>query len=204
MDGTLIDSAAAIENAWRHWADNARVTMGDLSAYHGRTARSFHAELDPPNRLETELTGLAALEENPQMVIPLIPGARGILDSIPADRWAIVTSSVHSVAHARLDAAHILPPAAFITGSDVLTGKPAPHCYELGASRLGFEPADCVAFEDSLSGIQAAKAAGCFCIAVEGTMEAAELARHADIVVPTLESVQVDWQDNQLHVEVHL
>lgn len=204
MDGTLIDSAAAIEQAWKLWADCAGVTMQDLSTYHGRTARSFLSELVSADRLDAELAALALLEENPQTEIPLIPGAKEILDAIPADRWAIVTSSVQSVAHARLKASPILAPAVLVTGGDVPTGKPAPHCYELGASRLGVAAADCVAFEDSLAGVQSAKAAGCFCIAVEGTTDRSELAQHADVVVPTLESVQVTYQDNQLHLQIRL
>ncbi|EMY35544.1 HAD-superfamily hydrolase [Arthrobacter crystallopoietes BAB-32] len=204
MDGTLIDSAAAIEQAWKVWADNAGVTMQAPSTYHGRTARSFLPELVSADRLEAELQALALLEENPQTEIPLIAGAKQILEAIPADRWAIVTSSVQSVALARLSAAQILTPAVFITGGDVAKGKPAPHCYELGASCLGVAPADCVAFEDSLAGVQSAQAAGCFCIAVEGTADRSELARHADIVVPTLESVQVSYQDGQLHLQIHL
>ena len=40
-------------------------------------------------------------------------------------------------------------------------GKPAPDVFLLAARRLGVEPTDCWAFEDSPSGAQAAAAAGC-------------------------------------------
>ena len=52
------------------------------------------------------------------------------------------------------------------TGEDVRRGKPDPEIYRLCASRLGVEPEQCLVFEDSVSGVQAAKAAGCRCVAV--------------------------------------
>ncbi len=41
-----------------------------------------------------------------------------------------------------------------------IPGKPAPDIYQIAAQNLGLEPKDCVVFEDALSGIEAARAAG--------------------------------------------
>jgi HAD superfamily hydrolase (TIGR01509 family) len=47
-----------------------------------------------------------------------------------------------------------------ITPADVKHGKPAPDMFLLAAERMGIRPADCVVFEDSLLGIEAANRAG--------------------------------------------
>src|SRR5690606_17951526 len=45
-------------------------------------------------------------------------------------------------------------------GDEVSAGKPAPEIYQLACRRLGVEPADCLAIEDSQHGITSARAAG--------------------------------------------
>jgi beta-phosphoglucomutase family hydrolase len=49
---------------------------------------------------------------------------------------------------------------AVCTAEDVEHGKPAPDLFLLAAQRLGVEPADCVVFEDSDLGLEAARRAG--------------------------------------------
>jgi HAD superfamily hydrolase (TIGR01509 family) len=53
-----------------------------------------------------------------------------------------------------------------ITCDDVTRAKPAPDCYSLAIRRLGQRPEDCVVIEDTLHGIQAARAAGAGVVAV--------------------------------------
>jgi HAD superfamily hydrolase (TIGR01509 family) len=55
---------------------------------------------------------------------------------------------------------------ASVSSEEVARGKPAPDVYLEAARRLGADPSDCVAIEDSHSGIRSAKAAGMACIAV--------------------------------------
>ena len=53
---------------------------------------------------------------------------------------------------------------------DVARVKPDPALYRLAASRLGVEPTEAIAIEDSPNGVAAAVAAGLFCVAVPGPM----------------------------------
>jgi beta-phosphoglucomutase-like phosphatase (HAD superfamily) len=53
-----------------------------------------------------------------------------------------------------------------VCGDDVAEGKPAPDIYLEAACRLGFDPAVCLALEDSPTGARAAVAAGLTCYAV--------------------------------------
>jgi HAD superfamily hydrolase (TIGR01509 family) len=63
-----------------------------------------------------------------------------------------------------------------VTNEDVSEFKPRPEPYLLCARRLGVEPRRCVAFEDSPSGVHAARAAGMRVIAVTGTSPPKRLA----------------------------
>ena len=47
-----------------------------------------------------------------------------------------------------------------VTAEDVTHGKPAPDMFLLAAERMGVPAADCVVFEDSVLGIEAANRAG--------------------------------------------
>jgi len=68
---------------------------------------------------------------------------------------------------------------AIATRDDVQQLKPHPEVYLKVASTLGVSPSECVVFEDSQSGVRAAKAAGMFCVGVLTSFSSADLA-HAD------------------------
>ena len=55
-----------------------------------------------------------------------------------------------------------------IDGNMKLPRKPAPDTFLLAAEKLGVDPADCIVFEDSLAGIDAAINAGMQVVAVGG------------------------------------
>ena len=98
-----------------------------------------------------------------------IAGAAAFLASLPADRWAIVTSAPRLLAERRLAAAGLPLPPLFITAEDVERGKPAPDCFLLAAERLGVSAEDCLVFEDAAAGIAAAEAAGCAVVVITAT-----------------------------------
>ncbi|ASC70437.1 Phosphorylated carbohydrates phosphatase [Halomicronema hongdechloris C2206] len=80
---------------------------------------------------------------------------------------AVATSSSCQEAVMVLEALHIRD--AFhqvITRDDVQRMKPDPEVYLAAASALGANPSNCIVFEDSQSGVGAAKAAGMFCVGV--------------------------------------
>ncbi len=73
-----------------------------------------------------------------------------------------------------------------VTEEDVLNGKPDPEGFHLASRRLGSDPGATLVFEDSLPGVQAAKAAGMLCIGVEGTLSKAQLVTEADASVAAI------------------
>ncbi|GAA3489700.1 hypothetical protein GCM10018987_37830 [Streptomyces cremeus] len=73
---------------------------------------------------------------------------------------ALVTSADEKLAQARMGAAALPMPATRVTAELVGASKPDPEGFLKGAAELGFDPADCIVFEDSGAGIEAGKAAG--------------------------------------------
>jgi HAD superfamily hydrolase (TIGR01509 family) len=93
-----------------------------------------------------------------------------------------------------------LPSSTFdvvVNGSEVARKKPAPDIFLEACRRLGLEPAACLVIEDALSGIAAARAAGCRCLAVTTSFPADRLAAAgADWVVAGLDHAPpavLDW-----------
>ncbi len=67
-----------------------------------------------------------------------------------------------------------------ITDGDTARGKPAPDPYLAAAENVAVNPADCIVIENAPAGIEAAKAAGMFCIALKTTLPG-ELLNQADV-----------------------
>jgi sugar-phosphatase len=88
-------------------------------------------------------------------------------------------------------AAGIPVPERFITADQVVNGKPHPDPYLAGAALLGFDPADCVVFEDAASGCKAGCAAGCTVVATAFSHSLDDLAE-AHYIVEDLRSVQAE------------
>ena len=70
-----------------------------------------------------------------------------------------------------------------VTAEDILRGKPDPMCYLTAASKLGSDPSHCAVFEDSITGIRAAKAANMFTIGLLTTFPKADVERLSDAII---------------------
>lgn len=105
-------------------------------------------------------------------LMPGVPGAIGLLRGLGL-RLGVVTGAGRDGVDATLRA-HALAPsfATVVSGDDVRHGKPAPDCYLLAAERLGVDPRDCIAIEDTGHGVAAAVCAGMACLAVPTPMSA--------------------------------
>jgi len=107
-------------------------------------------------------------------VVPL-PGAMELLQALPLERWAIVTSCTRALASVRIGAAGLPKPKHLITATDVTHGKPDPEPYLAGARILAEPASECIVIEDAPAGIRAGKAAGARVLALRTTASDAEL-----------------------------
>jgi sugar-phosphatase len=200
VDGVLVDSAPSVTRAWSAWAHRVGLEPDWLlRRVHGRraidTIRAVRPELDA----ESELATLVADETTDNADVVEIPGARALVSSLPADRWAIVTSGLRPVATARLAAAGVPMARVMVTAESISRGKPDPECYLKGAAELGVAPADCLVVVDAPAGAAAARAAGMRLLGLTTTHAAAEL-EPADLIVPDLTHIAVRVVGDRLEV----
>jgi sugar-phosphatase len=191
-DGVLVDSHQAAKAAWDVWA--AEFSPGydlDKANNAGRRAEDMVRELVSPELFAKANDRINALEqETAHMTVPLA-GAKELLESLPVGVWTICTSANPNLGKARLEAAGLPIPKELVTGDDVKQGKPHPDPYLLGAKNLGFEPMDCVVFEDAEAGVISAIEAGVGLVI--GVGERAKDTQ-ADIVVRDLTGISFDGE----------
>ena len=189
MDGVLVSSIGSVNRCWREWAAHYDVPNADtFEVPHGRRAIEIVTMLRPDIDPQAGLDYIEDLELADTADLTVLPGVPALLASLPAERWAIVTSATRRLLLGRLKAADLPIPTRIISADMVERGKPDPEPYVRGAALLGFAPADCIVVEDAPSGIGSGIAAGSRVLAVITSHPAEEL-QHADWIVPSLEDV---------------
>ncbi|MGW5862437.1 HAD-IA family hydrolase [Streptomyces sp. NPDC055239] len=164
MDGTLVNSDAVVERCWRRWAERYGLDFDEvIKVVHGRQGYASMAVLLPERPMEENYAEnremLVAETADMEGVVP-IPGAAAFLASLEGLPHALVTSADVPLSTGRMAAAGLSLPAVRVTAESVGASKPDPEGFLKGAAELGFDPADCVVFEDSGAGIAAGLAAG--------------------------------------------
>jgi HAD superfamily hydrolase (TIGR01509 family) len=173
MDGTLVDSDAAVERAWTTWADENGVDLEHVLAIAPGNPAERTVRHVRPDLSDEQVTAAAArqlaLQYEDLSDVTAAPGARELLAEL--DRlglpWAVVTSADAKLARLRLSAAGLLVPV-LITVEDVRAGKPDPEGYLLAARTLAAEPGRCLVVEDAEPGVMAGQAAGATVAALKG------------------------------------
>ena len=191
LDGVLVDSAACVEKSWRDWSlkhglDPERV----LAVAHGRRTTETIPAVAPHLNVAEEVAALAAIESVATDGVLEVPGARELLDALPPNAWAIVTSGVRSVATLRIRHTGLPMPRVLVCADEIERGKPDPQGYLVAANQLCVDPAMCVVVEDTPPGLEAARRGGMRSVGVSGTYPASALSA-ADQVVSRLGELRI-------------
>jgi HAD superfamily hydrolase (TIGR01509 family) len=203
LDGVLLDSEQlwdevredlARERGGR-WHDRAQADMMGMSS--PEWSRYMHEVIgltESPDEINAEVVGrlLAHYRES----LPLVVGAVEAVERLSA-RWplGLASSSNREVIDAVLDAAGIAERfTATVSSEEVAHGKPAPDVYLEAARRLGADPTQCVAIEDSRNGIRSAHAAGMRVIAIPNAHfpPSEDTLASADAIVASLDELTVE------------
>jgi mannitol-1-/sugar-/sorbitol-6-phosphatase len=189
MDGTLVDSTAAVERAWARWGARRGVSLAAILAVsHGRPTLETLALVAPQWASAEEAAALDAQEADDGEGLVAVTGARELTSALPAGRWGVVTSAGRALARTRLTAAGLPLPDVLVTIDDVSPGKPHPAGYLEAARRLSAAPERCVIFEDAPVGVRAGLAAGATVIGMTTTYAALDGCAHR---VPDFSSVRL-------------
>lgn len=203
MDGVLIDSAPAVERVWRVWASSHGLDPESIVAQaHGRRSVETIRAVAPGLDAEKENIVVEQMEIDDKDGVTALPGAADLLRSLPADRFALVTSATRPLAVARMGYAGLPVPANLITADDVVHGKPSPEPYLKGAALLGVATADCVVFEDTPAGLAAGHAAGAQTIGLCTTYPVAAL-QAAEAIVASLAGVSAELRQGSILLTIH-
>jgi mannitol-1-/sugar-/sorbitol-6-phosphatase len=188
LDGVLADSNAAVEGAWREWADRCDLEPSDvLPLVWGTRTEDVMRRLAPHRDAAAEITWLEHRES--QYTIAACPGAVEFVRALAPARWGIVTSGWRDTATSRLEKIGIPIPEILITASDTFRGKPDPEPYRAAWRALGTAAGDCVVIEDSAAGVRAARASGARIIGISG---APLTGTDVDVRVNSLREVRVE------------
>jgi len=193
LDGTLIDNNNYHLTTWLQYLNNkGRVVTEDEYRQHfnGRTNKDvleyiyekpLTAEEALVYSLEKEALYREIYKEHIQPVAGLLELLQAFADNnIP---MAIATSGIQPNIDFMFEHIDIKKYfSAVINSSHVKLGKPDPVIYQKAAGALQVAPANCLAFEDAVVGIQSAKAAGMKVVAIT-TTEPAEKLGQADLIV---------------------
>ena len=191
MDGVLVSSIGSVVRCWRRWAKIYDIPNADTyDVPHGMRAIEIVKSLRPDIDPEEGLRVIEDMEIEDTSDLIVLPGVKALLESLPVERWAIVTSATKRLMLGRLKVAGLPVPERIISGDMVERGKPDPEPYRRGAALLGARAEECVVVEDAPSGVGAGKAAGCRVLGVVGTHSAEEL-QETDWIVDSLEGLRV-------------
>ncbi len=186
LDGVIVDTAVFHFQAWRRCAQKlggdfteaqneelkgvSRVdSLKKIIEWTGAsvTADEFEALMVEKNEWYLELVQELSAADG-------LPGAVAFLQHAHAQGIKIALGSASKNAPMILDKMGLTPLfEAIIDGNNVINGKPHPEVFLKGAAALGLNPEECVVFEDSIAGVQAAKTGGMSCVGI-GTPETLE------------------------------
>lgn len=199
MDGTLVDTEPywiaaerrLVAEYGRDWPDHHAHAMVGFDLRDSAAYMIEHGGIDDlaPEQIIERL--LDDVIESVRQRIPWRPGARELLAALVADGvpCGLVTMSWRRFVDPILDA---LPAGSFsvvVCGDDVTRGKPDPEPYRRAAELLGVDPSDCMAIEDSPTGVASAVAAGCVTVGVPNVADLSSTRGAA--IVPSLIDVDL-------------
>jgi len=178
-DGTIADSMPLHYIAWKQALGEWNCPFDEelFYAWGGIPPAEIVAKLNRMHGLHMPVEAVAERKEN--LYFALLPGLQPVpevLEHIDAMQgripYAVVSGSTRQSIMNTLNAVHLLDRFQILVGSeDYARSKPAPDAFLAAAERLALEPQDCLVFEDTALGIQAATAAGMASVRVPSPLE---------------------------------
>ena len=178
-DGTIADSMPLHYIAWKKAFDEWGCTFDEdlFYAWGGKPTAKIVADLNQMQGLNMPVEALAEHKENLYFeLLPQLKPIPEVLEIIVAQHgkipFAVVSGGRRNSVVNSLTALGLMDRFETIVGAeDYVHGKPAPDAYLIAAARLGMPPQDCLVFEDTDMGIEAATAAGMASVKVPSPLE---------------------------------
>ncbi|KFZ38983.1 carotenoid dehydrogenase [Shewanella mangrovi] len=175
MDGTLIDSMGSHQSAWRAvceeygypWDEAYMYSLGGVPTL--QTVVVLNEKYGMSHNAEIVAARKKLIWEEGDHTPTVIADTFAVFEHYrPSMKIGVGTGAERGHALDMLNATGILSRIdALVTASDVENGKPAPDTFLNVALQLGLTPAECIVFEDTQIGANAAAAAGMDCVIVK-------------------------------------
>lgn len=199
LDGVVLDTESQYDAFWENAGKKYKPGVENFAKKIKGTTLPDLLKKHFSDLSQVELKQLIAeielLEKN--MELREMPNALLLARSLKEAGYkiGIVTSSTESKM-AKVNAALHLDDLflTIVTSADVNRGKPNPDCYLLGAERLNSNPENCIVFEDSLSGINAASSAGMIVVGLATTLPKEDLVKQGkcNAIINGFEDLTID------------
>lgn len=200
LDGVLVDSEGLWDvvrrgvaaEAGRPWPAQATRAMQGMSTAEWSTyLREVVGVPGAPQQVAATVVERMAAQYHARL--PLYPGALEVVQRL-GRRWplGLASSSPRRLIDTVLQAAGLVQwfPVSVST-EEVEAGKPSPMVYQTVVQRLGVDPSQAIAIEDSSNGLRSAAAAGLGVLAVPNTAfpPSQDALALAEVIVDSLEEI---------------
>ncbi len=167
-DGTIVDSMPLHYIAWKTALGEWGCPFDEqlFYAWGGLPVATIISTLNERQRLQMPVEAVAERKEALYYeMLPQLQAVPEVLEHIALSYghvpFAVVSGSTRDSVTASLEALHLLNHfETLVCAGDYSRSKPDPEPFLLAAARLGVAPEDCLVFEDTVMGIEAATAAG--------------------------------------------
>lgn len=196
LDGVLIDSETIYTEIWTRIEKRFPTGISDFPRLiKGTTLDNILDTYFNDSEVRRNVVKMLYDEEK-QMKYKFCTGAEQLLSALRNNNipMALVTSSnKDKMAGLFMQIPHLKDFFdTIIVGEMVVHSKPHPEGYLLAAEKLAVNPSNCAVFEDSLQGVKAGHAAGAYVIGDAGTLQADVLRPWCDMIVDSLDEIDVN------------
>lgn len=186
LDGVILDTEGSYTAFWDDYGSRHFSEKDFGLKIKGQTLVKILADYFPDENERKSITdAINDFERN--MSYPFVPGVENYIKSLKSNgiRTVVVTSSnllkMENVYRCHPGFREMFD--MILTSEDFSESKPSPYCYLKAMRLFGAGPEDCVVFEDSLAGLQSARASGAFVTALTTTNPEEVVRNYADLVI---------------------
>ena len=186
LDGVILDTEGSYTAFWDDYGSRHFSEKDFGLKIKGQTLVKILADYFPDENERKSITD-AINDFERKMSYPFVPGVENYIKSLKSNgiRTAVVTSSnllkMENVYRCHPGFREMFD--MILTSEDFSESKPSPYCYLKAMKLFGAGPENCVVFEDSLAGLQAARASGAFVTALTTTNPEEVVRNYADLVI---------------------
>lgn len=202
LDGVIVDTAKFHYLAWRKLANNFGFDITEdqneqLKGISRLRSLEIILKWGKVNLSQDEFMEQMALKNDNYLSYiasmtkkDLLPGVSNLIDYLSENNIPFALGSASKNARIILEKTGLIHKfKAVVDGNDVTIAKPNPEVFLIAASKLKIEPGNCIVFEDSVAGIQAANAAEMISVGIGEK----DILNEADFVFSDFNEIKIDF-----------